>query len=433
VSTTEVLLTTSSTNYQDPLLSGLEHSSTTTPLSTQPTQNEYSSEIINASVTRDKFDSLNIRNTTNIVGNSSLFSTIPFQNYQSNDFDFEIPNLSTCQLPKPDTFEIISKNITQTQRHNSSISNCYTMEGDCTDSNGISSVPNMQDLTQLLSNLSLQIMSQNRQLSNDVHEVVERNDEFKKEVRSEFDELRALIWDIKNPSSTQNPKADPSTPVLSTLSAAVPTAVTSTSVSAHLTSALSNQSDQQSKMMLLFANSISKLSSVLGEKSESKSDWPKFSGDQKKFRAWYHAIMAQISLPPWAEFYDSSKHDVVTSASNSTLNGKLYSKLLLALEGQVLQSIVSRKHLHANGLKLLQELVQAYKPWNVPEVIAFKTSEFWGNTKRFQNESIDDYYNRFQDLLEDLTEADEPISTKSAIRHFIFTLGSEFETIQNNF
>jgi hypothetical protein len=35
--------------------------------------------------------------------------------------------------------------------------------------------------------------------------------------------------------------------------------------------------------MLLFANSISKLSSVLGEKSESKSDWPKFSGDQKKF------------------------------------------------------------------------------------------------------------------------------------------------------
>jgi len=291
----------------------------------------------------------------------------------------------------------------------------------------------MQDLTQLLSNLSLQITSQNRQLSNDIHEVVERNDEFKKEVRSELDELRALIWDIKNPLSTQNPTAGPNTPILSTLSAAVPTPVTSTSVPENLTSAVTNQSDQQSEMMLLFANSISKLSSVLGEKSESKSDWPKFSGDQKKFRAWYHAIMAQISLPPWAEFYDSSKHDVVTSTSNSTLNGKLYSKLLLALEGQALQSIVSRKHLRANGLKLLQELVQACKPRNVPEVIAFKTSEFWGNTKRFPNESIDDYYNRFQDLLEDLTEADEPISTKSAIRHFIFTLGIEFETIQNNF
>jgi len=80
-----------------------------------------------------------------------------------------------------------------------------------------------------------------------------------------------------------------------------------------------------------------------------------------------------------------------------------------------LKSITSRKHLRANRLLLLQELVQTYKPKNVPEVIAFKTSEFWGNTKRFHSESIDDYYNRFHDLLDDLAETDEPISTKSAI------------------
>ena len=104
VSNTEVLLTTSSTNYQDPLLSGLDNSSTTTPLSTQPTQNEYSSAISHASVTRELVDSLNICNTPDVVGNSSLFPTVPFQNYQSNDFDFEISNFSTCQLPEPDTF-----------------------------------------------------------------------------------------------------------------------------------------------------------------------------------------------------------------------------------------------------------------------------------------------------------------------------------------
>jgi hypothetical protein len=109
VSNTEVLLTTSSTNYHDPILSGLENSSTTTPLSTQPTQNESSSAISNTSVPRDLFDSLNICNVLNVVGNSSLFPTVPFQNYQSNDFDFEIPNFSTCQLLKPNTFEIISK------------------------------------------------------------------------------------------------------------------------------------------------------------------------------------------------------------------------------------------------------------------------------------------------------------------------------------
>ena len=35
--------------------------------------------------------------------------------------------------------------------------------------------------------------------------------------------------------------------------------------------------------------------------------------------------------------------------------------------------------------------------------------------------------------MEDLLEAEEPISTKSATCHFIFTLGSEFEAIQHNY
>jgi len=74
-----------------------------------------------------------------------------------------------------------------------------------------------------------------------------------------------------------------------------------------------------------------------------------------------------------------------------------------------------------------------YKPKNVPEVIAAKTVEFWGNTKRLSSESVDDYYNRFQELLEELSEAEEPISTKSAIRHFIYTLGAEFEPLQTWF
>jgi hypothetical protein len=49
------------------------------------------------------------------------------------------------------------------------------------------------------------------------------------------------------------------------------------------------------------------------------------------------------------------------------------------------------------------------------------------------HETIDAYYNRFQELLEDLSEAEEVISDRSAIRHFIFTLGSDFESIQNSY
>jgi hypothetical protein len=99
-----------------------------------------------------------------------------------------------------------------------------------------------------------------------------------------------------------------------------------------------------------------------------------------------------------------------------------------------LHNMVSRKHLRADdGLLLLQELVQTYRPSHVPEVIAAKTGEFWSNTKHQPNETIDAYFNRFHELLEDLLEAEEPISTWSAIHHFIFNLGPKFDSIQNNF
>ncbi len=143
--------------------------------------------------------------------------------------------------------------------------------------------------------------------------------------------------------------------------------------------------------------------------------------------------MMQISLPPWLDLYDSSKHDIVTSTGNSTLNGKLYSKIILALEGQACKNFVSCKHLHANSIHLLQELVQIYKPRNVPEIIAAKTVEFWGSMKQLLSESIDSYHEHFQELLEDLEDADEPIAPKAAIRQFIFSLGPNLISIQNNF
>lgn len=143
--------------------------------------------------------------------------------------------------------------------------------------------------------------------------------------------------------------------------------------------------------------------------------------------------MAQLSLSPWFDLYDSTKNDIVIVTTNSTLNGKLYAKLLTCLEGQVLQNIVSRKHLRGNGILLLQDLVHTFRPICVPEIIAAKTGEFWTQLKCLPHETVDNYYNHFHDLLEDLLEAEEPISTKSATCHFIFTLGSEFEAIQHNY
>jgi hypothetical protein len=98
-------------------------------------------------------------------------------------------------------------------------------------------------------------------------------------------------------------------------------------------------------MMLMLTESFSKLSSVLtDQKQESKTEWYKFSGNAKKFRSWYLGIMANISLPPWTKLYDPVRNDVALSTTNTTLNGKLYSKVLLTLEGSAYQNFVSRKH-----------------------------------------------------------------------------------------
>jgi hypothetical protein len=202
--------------------------------------------------------------------------------------------------------------------------------------------------------------------------------------------------------STTTPGISASTTLPSSSSSA-----TSSNISSSC-SRSSSSTDAQTQMMMMLTESFTKLSTVLVDKtSDRKSDWPKFSGDYKKFLAWYLAIMAQLSLSPRQELYDSMVNDIISSTCNIILNGTLYAKLLVSLEGLALQSIVSHKHLWANGLLLLQELVQKYRPKNVPEVIAAKTSEFWGATF--------------------------PIFTRSVMCHFIFTLGPEFEAIQNNY
>ncbi len=53
--------------------------------------------------------------------------------------------------------------------------------------------------------------------------------------------------------------------------------------------------------------------------------------------------------------------------------------------------------------------------------------------KQSPSESADTYYNIFKELLDELDQAEDKISTKSAMRHFIFILGSEFEKIQHNY
>jgi hypothetical protein len=98
-----------------------------------------------------------------------------------------------------------------------------------------------------------------------------------------------------------------------------------------------------------------------------------------------------VSEPPWSELYDMVSNDLVIITSNTSLNAKFYSKILLSLEGEALHRIALCKHLCADVLHLMQEIVQTYQPKNVPEVIPMKTAEFWGSMKCFSYETVDDY------------------------------------------
>jgi len=260
---------------------------------------------------------------------------------------------------------------------------------------------------------------------------------FHQEIRSEMDTLRNMV--VRQSLPTAGVSQSTTSVLFASTSSSSPTvSMSSTTSHGHVSpppqvsSLISN--DVQAQLLLTLTESFSKMSAVLTDRSsDTKTDWSKFSGDTKKFKSWYLSIVAQLSLAPWNEFYDHTTNMIVTITTNQPLNAKLYAKLLVALEGQALQDIVSRSHLRANGLLLLHELVQTYKPKNVPEVLAAKAGEFWSKIKRSPNETVDSYYNRFHDLLDDLSQAEDRISTKSAMHQFIFTLGSEFHAIQTNY
>jgi len=223
--------------------------------------------------------------------------------------------------------------------HNFSISNFITMEADCKDSGfsntTSSSCKDMAGIRELFTLLLTQITSQNQSIKEQImhndlkftqefQQVVDAHMDFKQEVCEELDELRLLLSkhqsasytsDLLTSSSVMN---NPVTPGYSSNTFRSPKTVSYSQDNqvASQGSSSSNIPDMHN-IMLMLTDSFTKLSTVLTDKtSESKSEWPKFSGDVKKFRSWYLAILAQISLPPWQELYDPILHDVVSSSTN---------------------------------------------------------------------------------------------------------------------
>jgi len=383
-------------------------------------------------------------NNTDILFHSDSSSLIPelidqcalSSSSSEADDSSSLLSAASFQISNFENFELLSNASNDFSNHNFDISHSISrMESGCNDTkmtsiNTDTGQATQDDIMNMLSIISNQMMGTIQDLRN---QLTQTESKFTSEIQRlscENEQFRQnILADLQSSATTMN----------TTVAAAVPSTsnILRTPLSSGLPATPPPPSSQESlnQMMVLLNETFSKLSTVMSEQksSEPKADWPKFSGDTKKFRHWYLAIVAQLSLAPWKEFYDSSTNSLLKTTTNTTLNEKLYAKLLLCLEGQVFQDMVSRRHLRANGLLLLQELYQTYRPSHVPEVTAAKTVEFWSTMKRMPNESVDHYYNRFQLLLDDLEEAGEPIPVRSAIRQFIFTLGSDFAPIQSNY
>jgi hypothetical protein len=321
--------------------------------------------------------------SSSLTPSSSISKVLDFQTKSESTF-FEISNFSTFE-------NALSISNTATFSNNNFSLATFKMESDEEEESAPvvadthASVPIEQLFANFTNQLASQINHQTNILRSETRDnelqVNQEHENFKLQVQLELQELGQLLQSQHAVSSPTPPVVNNS-PTLSVVSPVSSSSSTSPALMSEVSptvptlgknQSVSTTNDVHSQMMLMMAKLFSKLSTVLAEtKHESKAEWPKFSGETKKFRDWYLSIMTQVSLPPWNSLYDATTNDIVSTTMNTVLNGKFYSKIILALEGKALKHAVSRKHVRANGLLLLQELTKAYKPTNVPEVIAAK-------------------------------------------------------------
>jgi hypothetical protein len=210
--------------------------------------------------------------------------SLDFQTLQDN---FEISN----SLPF-DSDLACETSITHHSSHNFSTSKISKMEADCEDLSDTKPGPGSSspvDIEKLFSIFTLQITNQITTQTNLLRDELRDNElcmvqdieTFQTEMREEISELRSLLHASQSQSSSGvSSNANPSMPSVPILSTSLP-GINSSSSSPILpvpqvsvsNSSSPSTTDLQSQMMLLMAESFSKLSTVLVEnKAESKSD-----------------------------------------------------------------------------------------------------------------------------------------------------------------
>ena len=203
---------------------------------------------------------------------SSSSSSLEIQNSSQAPCDLKISNsFQGGNLEWHRKFgNLQGPNNSQALSHNLPILNSVKMEADCEESSTMSNpTPDMSDITRLLASLSTQITTHNTKLSNEILQVVHTNYALKHEVCAEIDELRAIISDLKQSSESQFSSSGHIKKPSNLLANPSPTQGSVSQMTQDQNSNSAASLDNQSQLMLMFANSFSKFSDVLSDNQET--------------------------------------------------------------------------------------------------------------------------------------------------------------------
>jgi hypothetical protein len=194
------------------------------------------------------------------------------------------------------------------------------MEFDCEDGDpDMKGSPTMVNITKLITSLSQQISNQSNfiqdqllkqqsiiehQANNDLklQHVLQANETFKRNIKLELENVRTFLSKQEAPVPSTPPSIKTSTtpvqPLSSTLVLSPSNTTQAGTTNVNSIPPVTGPADPNHHVMLMLADSFSKLSTLMvqDKSSDTKYDWPKFSGDKTAFKAWYLAIIAQLSL-----------------------------------------------------------------------------------------------------------------------------------------
>jgi len=217
----------------------------------------------------------------------------------SSDDDFEISNFQNCNCEFPSTVQFFSYS------HNFELETSIKMESDCQDekctATASENVSSNDSIMQMLTMISGQMMTNYQELQD---RLLQTELKFSQDLQRIQTENATLKQDLQ--AVLQQNSLSQATPLVSVpspssqgsvvLIASTPSSSTNSNIASSTVTAVSPGSspDFQIQMLSLLQDTFSKLTTVIADSKtpETKSEWPKFSGDTKKFRSWYLAIMA---------------------------------------------------------------------------------------------------------------------------------------------